>query len=153
MMLRIRPAETDEDIKIAKTLFAEFNNFLKTKLPKYKDLPSKNRGPIPRILIANYNGMDVGCVGLRKESDEVCVMLMLYVKPEFRRKKIGRRLAADIIEYARQNGYSCMRLDTYKPLDNAIELYSSFSFKTIDRYHDFPTEIEELAVCMELRLE
>jgi len=86
-MLKIYPVETDQDIKIANIFFAEFNNFLKTKLPKYKDLPPKNRGPIRRTLIANYNGVDVGCVKLREESGKVCIMLGLYVKEQLRRKR------------------------------------------------------------------
>jgi GNAT superfamily N-acetyltransferase len=152
IMLKIYPVETDEHVKTAKMLFAEFNSCLKTKLPEYTELPPENRGPIRHTLIANYNGVDVGCVRLREESGAVCIMLGLYVKPEFRGKKIGKRLAADIIKYARQKGYDYMRLDTYEPLGNAISLYMSLGFKTIDCYHEFPAELKELAVCMELKL-
>ncbi len=155
-MLKIILVKTDKDIETAKMLFAEFENFLKTKLPKHKDLPPKNRGPILRTLIANYNGVDVGCVKLcvklREESDKVCIMSGLYVKPEFQGKKIGRRLAADIIKYARQKGYDYMCLDTCELLDKATKLYTSLGFKRIDCDHKFPAEIEELAVCMELKL-
>lgn len=151
-MLKIYPAKTGKDAKMAKTLFDEFNIFLENKLPKYKDLPQKYHGPIRCTLIANYDGVDVGCVKLREESDKECIMLGLYVKEELRHKGIGKRLADDIIKYARQMGYDYMRLVTYKPLDAAIKLYESLGFEKIDPYTKVPLELEELAVYMELKL-
>jgi GNAT superfamily N-acetyltransferase len=152
IMLKIYPVKSAKDVKMATTLFAEFNKSLEAPLPKYRDLPQKNLGPILCTLIANCDGVDIGCVKLREESDKVCIMVGLYVKPRFRGKKIGKSLAKAIIKCARQIGYDYMRLVTYKPLDAAIKLYESLGFEKIDRYIEVPVELEDLAVSMELKL-
>ncbi len=155
-MVQIRQVEIPEDKKIWNMLRDEFLAYLKTELPPYKDLQQtpKSVHPIVPKLIANYKGMDVGCVGLRKESVEVCEMLMLYIKDKkkLRGKGIGRKLAEAIIEHARQMGYRCMRLDTIEPLHEAKQLYKSLGFKRIDYYHECPVELKKLAICMELKL-
>ncbi len=74
------------------------------------------------------------------------------VKKEFRGKGIGRRLAEGIIKHARQRDFHYMRLVTYKPLVEAISLYTSLGFEEIDRYIEVPLALEQMAVFMELKL-
>lgn len=45
-----------------------------------------------------------------------------------------------------------MRLVTYKPLVEAISLYTSLGFEEIDRYIEVPLALEQMAVFMELKL-
>jgi ribosomal protein S18 acetylase RimI-like enzyme len=151
-MLKIFPVETYEDIEKWCLLKNEFLEYLESKLPRDTDSPPKKsipRNPIEPKLIASFNDIDVGCVGLRKENDEICEMLMLYVQPEFRGKKIGKKLAKEIIRSARKMGFQYIRLITYCQLDKAVKLYRSLGFKEIAPYEDVPLEG---AVFMELKL-
>ena len=76
-------------------------------------------------------------------------MKRLFVRPEWRRKGLGRVLATKIIAAAREAGYNRMRLDTLNTMKSAIALYASLGFRRVQPYYDNPSE---LAVFMELEV-
>lgn len=93
--------------------------------------------------------MPAGCIALRPLDNEICEMKRLYVRSQFRRLGLGRRLANEILAAARNEKYSCMRLDTLESMHDAIALYESLGFKRIPAYYHNP---EGNAVFMELKL-
>jgi ribosomal protein S18 acetylase RimI-like enzyme len=67
-------------------------------------------------------------------------MKRLYVKPEMRGLKIGRKLAEAVIAEARRIGYTHIRGDTIPSMEAARALYASVGFKEIKSYCYNPIE-------------
>ncbi len=162
-MLKIYPAETDEDLELVKGLLEEYiTSWVEFDGPVHDEKEvEKARGQIENLfnyfgppdgclLFARYSEAVAGCVALEKLNDSVCQMKRLYVKPEFRGLKIGRELAERVIEQARRMGYEQMRIHTITALERANRLYKSLGFTEISPYEDTPIKD---AVFMELNLE
>src|SRR6202008_316968 len=103
-------------------------------------LPGDYSPPTGRLLLAEYDSQIAGCVGLRKIQEDICEMKRLYVRPDFRGKKIGSALARAIIAEARQVPYHSMRLDTLPSMKAAGALYQSLGFRPTAPYYHNPLE-------------
>ena len=62
--------------------------------------------------------------------DEVCVVHILCVTPEFQKKGIAARTMRDVIEMSRESGKKSVRLDALKCNTPARRLYESLGFST-----------------------
>ncbi|MHC4499332.1 MAG: GNAT family N-acetyltransferase [Planctomycetota bacterium] len=143
-MLKITKVQREEELKEIRKLFTEYADSLGFDLcfqnfeQELANLPGDYAPPAGCLLLAKYKDQTAGCIGLRRLSDEVCEMKRLYVKPDFRGMKIGRRLAEAIIEKARNIGYARMRLDTVPSMEAARALYVSLGFNEIGPYRHNP---------------
>ncbi len=106
---------------------------METLLDKY--------GPPDGLLIlARVDGRSAGCVALRKMTDEICEMKRLYVRDEYRKLGVGRRLIDKIIDEALEKKYRFIRLDTLPSMIEAQALYKEFGFYEIEPYGCHPVE-------------
>ena len=153
--MQIRKAESEGDFLEAKKLILEYVSSLGLDLSfqKFDDeitrFPGEYSSPNGCILLALDNDAVVGCVAMRKLSSSACEMKRLYVRPQFRRKRIGKILALAIIEQARKAHYQKMRLDTLESMKEATTLYRSLGFNNIEPYRYNPIKN---ALFMELLL-
>jgi ribosomal protein S18 acetylase RimI-like enzyme len=65
-------------------------------------------------------------------------MKRLYVKPSFRKNRIGRLLIEELLSSAKERNYKRMRLDTFLKLQAAVHLYQQYGFENISAYYDNP---------------
>jgi GNAT superfamily N-acetyltransferase len=154
-MLKFIDVETTEKIEIIRNLFLEYEKIIGCNLcfqdieNELANLPGKYSPPDGRLILAEYDSKLAGCIALKKIGDDICEMKRLYVRSEFRGKKIGRKLAEKIVEEARSTGYRIMRLDTLKRLHEAVSLYKSMGFIETHPYVHNPLED---VIFMELNL-
>ncbi len=138
-------AETSEQLEQARTLFREYESWLGLKLcfqnfdEEVENLPGNYAKPDGRLLLAFADENLAGCVALRNLEDGICEMKRLFVRENFRGRKIGNALIEKLIEEARLIGYEKIRLDTYLPkMPKAFALYESHGFREIAPYYHNP---------------
>jgi len=139
--------ESPDQIVAIRELFVEYVQSLGFSLcferfdQELAALPGDYAPPDGRLLLATSNGDPAGCVALRKLEPEICEMKRLYVRPQYRRKGLGRELAEKIIAEARQLGYKKLRLDTFEAImKTAVAMYRQLGFREIPPYRQNPIE-------------
>ena len=125
-MFRLYAAELAVDLT--------FQNFE----PEVLSLPGDYAPPRGALLVAELDRFVAGCVALREWAGGISEMKRLFVHPDARGKQVGRRLAAVIVERARELGYRSIRLDVLPQSQRAIELYQRMGFREIDPYRHNP---------------
>lgn len=154
-MLKLRPAETAEDVLRVRELFREYEASLGVSLcfqnfeQELAALPGEYVPPDGQLLLAEEGAEVAGCVALRRIDARTCEMKRLYLRPAFRGRGAGRILATKIITEARLMGYATLRLDTLPSMQEAIALYESLGFRRIGPYRENPVAG---AIFMELDL-
>jgi len=143
--LSVFQAESPTQVDRARQLFIEYAQSLGFSLcfqnfdAELAGLPGDYAPPHGRLLLAEDQGELAGCVALHKLGPGICEMKRLYVRPNFRGKRLGRALAERIIAEARQIGYQRMRLDTVEPvMKDAVAMYRKLGFKEITPYRTNP---------------
>lgn len=143
-MVNIRHADTPDAIATAKELFREYQLALGVDLSfqafddEVATLPGSYAPPTGRLLLAYDDAHVVGCIALRRIEAEACEMKRLYVRPSARGTGVGRRLAEQVIDEAREMGYQTMYLDTLPSMAQAQRLYQDLGFKDIPPYRHNP---------------
>ena len=143
--IQLRHIESGPELEDIRTLFLEYAQSLDFELcfqsfdKELRDLPAEYAMPYGRLILCQMSGKPAGCIALKRLEPQICEMKRLYVRPEFRGKQLGLKLAAHIIEEARRTRYTKMRLDTIAGLmPHAIALYRSLGFVEIGPYYHNP---------------
>jgi len=142
----IKIVESAPEIEITRTLLQEYATSLGFDLcfqdfdKELADLPGQYSPPEGCLMLVLVGEEIAGCVALRKFGERICEMKRLYVRPQFRGRGFGRKLAMAIIEKAKEIGYRLIRLDTLDSMIEAIELYRSLGFVEINDYRFNPIE-------------
>jgi len=140
----IVPATSADQIATAGRLFKEYEASLGIELTfqgfaqEVAALPGAYAPPAGRLFLATDGVEPTGCVALRPLGGGLCEMKRLYVRPEARGARLGRRLAETVIREARAIGYTRMRLDTLPSMKEAFALYQTLGFREIAPYYENP---------------
>lgn len=153
--MHIQNADAPEFLETVRKLFREYEAGIQVDLcfqgfeKEMAELPGEYARPSGRLLLAFDEDEVAGCGAMRRLEGDVCEMKRLYVRPEHQGKSIGAGLARELIQQAREAGYSRMRLDTMPSMTRAIAMYRLLGFREIGAYRFNPVPG---ALFFELRL-
>jgi putative acetyltransferase len=138
--MEIVPVTTGGQIPQVRALFEEywqsfgftpcFQNFA----AEVDGLPGYYAPPEGRLAIAVVNGAPAGCVALRRVDATRAEAKRLYVRPEYRGRRIGRLLLEWVIGEARLAGYREMLGDTMPVMRSALAMYDQLGFERTAPY-------------------
>lgn len=140
--------ESDEQKKQAAALIREYLEWLNERIKRdyglefdvnamvESDLSDSHKffPPTGRFYLARYGSAVAGVGCLKKLAEGVGEIQRMYVRPEFRGKRIGRAIVNRLVDDARMIGYRQLKLESLEFLKEAHALYKSIGFRVIDRY-------------------
>ena len=108
--------------------------------------------PHGKVLLYKEAGLVGGACAYRVLPDGTCEMKRFFVTDASRGRGVGRQLCAAIIELARKDGFTLMRLDTARRFTKAQAMYAAFGFQPCEPHLEYPAELLPYIVFMELPL-
>ena len=144
--MEFRFAKTNNEFEQGKELFLEYATSLNIDLSfqnfakEIETISEQYNEPRGALIIVYENENPVGCVGIRELEKSIAELKRMYIKSEFRGKKIGNRLMEMSLKKAFDLGYCKIRLDTLPEMKNAQTLYKKYGFYEIDAYRYNPVE-------------
>lgn len=112
------------------------------------ELPEVHARPQGAMLLGRTDSVPVGCIMYHQMSPGVSEVKRLYVSTQARGGGVASRLVERVMEAARADGYSEMRLDTARFLTAAIGLYRKHGFEDSSDAIDLPPELNDIAMFM-----
>jgi GNAT superfamily N-acetyltransferase len=104
-----------------------------------------------KVLLAFDGPVAIGCGALRPLEEKNTIELKrMYVRPGFRGQGISKRLVEALEQWAAEDGYAVVRLETGNKQPEAIGLYTNNGYLPIPAYGAY-RHIDS-SICMEKRL-
>jgi putative acetyltransferase len=108
------------------------------------------RQPNVTFLTASVDGEVAGCGAFVNQGGEYAEIKRMFVLPEFRGLKLGRRILEEIENLARASGLELARLETGIHQSEALLLYGRAGYKPRGPFGDYSED--PLSIFMEKKL-
>lgn len=96
--------------------------------------PRQFAEPDGAFLVAEVDGVPIGCAGLRRHGDGVVEVKRMFVRAGHRRKGYARQLLAELESRARSNGFRRVLLETGLRQPEALALYPSAGYEQVEPF-------------------
>ena len=156
--LHIRHATTAADVAAVRKLCWDYWDFLLNNSgtdraiteafyprPTYQKLMDRlqieHARPDGMLLLAELDGMPIGCGMSHKIDPETSEIKRVFVNPVARGKGVARALCQKLLDQARTDGFARVVLDTSAQLTAAQTLYLSMGFVARGPYQKIPDHV------------
>jgi N-acetylglutamate synthase-like GNAT family acetyltransferase len=107
--------------------------------------------PGGNIFFVREEDQIIGTVALMKMEEGVFELTKMAVTPAVQGKKIGQKLMAYTIDYAKNKGWKSLILYSNRKLENAIYIYAKYGFKEIPIEQNNPYSRGDIKMILELQ--
>ncbi|GAB3275005.1 hypothetical protein GCM10027347_48200 [Larkinella harenae] len=105
-----------------------------------------------RVVVASADDQPVGCGCFRPMTDMGCAEIKrMFVDPAFRGRGFAKRVLQELENWAKEQGYTTLKLETGNKQPEAIALYEKVGYCRIENYG--PYVGLSASVCMEKLLD
>lgn len=104
------------------------------------------------LLIARLDGAPVGIGMMREMEPGIAEIQRVFVSPAARGTGAGKVLTLALMDQAREDGHTIVRLDTGRALVEAIGLYKKLGFRERPPYHNATPYLDHLIIYFEREL-
>ncbi len=136
--IRIRPIQQEDNAALANVIRKTLEEYKANKPgtvyfdPTTDTLYELFQVPKSVYYVAEYNNEILGGGGIYPTEglpEGTCELVKLYLLPNARGIGLGKQLIEKCINYARQEGYKCVYLETMPELHNALKTYERLGFE------------------------
>lgn len=142
--LEIIAASTPQHYKAVADLFRAYSHWLGIDLNfqgfsvELNNIEIAYARPRGNCWLAMHEGQAIGCIAIRPITEQIGELKRMFVMPDFQGKGIGQFLLDVATNYALNQGYQFLRLDTLKSMEPAMNLYRKNGFFEIQAYYHNP---------------
>lgn len=113
-------------------------------------LPYNALADIHDVILAYDGDVVVGCASFKKYDESCAEVKRVFIRPEYRGKRVSKQLMCRLEERAREKGFSYFILESGEPLVAAMALYRASGYEVIPNYGQYVDMAE--SVCMKKKL-
>lgn len=126
--------KTDGNHPVFADLCQELNDELNAAVPERKGVRDStvDLDKIGDVFLACDSNNVIGSMGLKHINQNMCELVRVYIKPEYRGKGVARKLVKCIDSLAQKKGYKLMTLITVENGSNPEKVYEKFGFEVIN---------------------
>jgi GNAT superfamily N-acetyltransferase len=164
----IGQADLEQDVELVRQVFWEYLQWADARLRQEYGINldveslqeqsmrelAKFARPLGSLLLAMDGAQATGVACMRQLDEQTVEIKRMYVREPYRGQGIGRALLRRLLDDAREGGYSRVRLDSTRFMEEAHALYCSEGFHRIGPYpgSEIPREFQVHWVFMERTL-
>lgn len=101
------------------------------------NLPGRYAAPTGCVLFAQWNGQLAGCGAFAPAAPEgMAEIKRVYVRKDYRRLGIARRVTEELIVRARSAGYRTAAISTWDDNSQALALYYQMGFEPVPKFKE-----------------
>lgn len=105
---------------------------------------------INEAIVVYMDGVLVGGAAIRKYDESTAELKRVFVHSNVQGFGIGTTLINNLMEWARELGYTKMILETGKLLQESVHIYQKIGFQIIDNYGPYVNMKESLCMGIDL---
>jgi len=115
-----------------------------------KVAPFNHLEPDTKAVVAEFDGIAVGCGAFRSRTAETVEIKRMFVRPSARGQKLGAAILQELEDWAVELGHRRAILETAGTLKSAVRLYDEFGYSRVPNFPPYEDIAESICFAKNL---